>query len=797
MKRSFLRCGIIVLCVLAALLLLVGCDNGSECRDHDYGDWVQIKAPSCTEEGEEQRTCKNCDHYELRDVEATGHNYTHFVTPATCLSGGYTIHTCSCGFSYTDTYPDTVDHTWSDSVSEKPATERVEGARVYTCIVCHIQKKETIPCFEHVHRYPVVVTAPTCTEKGYTTHTCSCGDSYVDTYRDAVGHNYVDDVCQNCGKSLIPALELNSDGTSYVVTGMGMCEETEIIIPSTYKGLPVTAIEADAFGNNASITSISIPAGVVDIGAGAFVGCSSLISIDIDPGNKVYHSAGNCIIETESKKLIAGCASSVLPDDGSVIEIGEGAFRDCTGLASIVLPVGVTSISDNAFYGCTGLVSITIPDGVTSIGDGAFSGCHSLASITIPDSVTSIGGWMFYWCKSLVSITIPDGVTHIGEMMFWGCAKLASITIPDSVTDIGGYAFYGCERLVNIEIPAGVTHIGKGAFNLCTSLVSVNIPDNVNIIERYMFAGCSSLASITIPNGVTSIGEGAFSGCSSLESIIFPVGVTNVDEDAFRDCSKLVGIVIPDSVTSIGWGAFCNCTSLSEITIPRSVIALGERAFCGCSSLVSLIVDPDNEIYHSVDDCIIETKSKKLVATCLNSVVPSDGSVTSIGEYAFSGRSDLASIIIPDTVTTICDRAFSACQSLVDITIPNSVTSIGMYAFSGCSSLESITIPDSVTSIGGCAFCGCKSLVSITIPDGVTSIGDGVFDSCESLVSLTISDSVTSVGNSVFYRCKKLEKVSFKGTKEQWQTIYPEKKYSYKEMKFTVCCADGDVESWR
>lgn len=51
MKRSFLRCGIIILSVLSIMLLLAGCENGSECKDHDYGDWVQIKAPSCTEEG--------------------------------------------------------------------------------------------------------------------------------------------------------------------------------------------------------------------------------------------------------------------------------------------------------------------------------------------------------------------------------------------------------------------------------------------------------------------------------------------------------------------------------------------------------------------------------------------------------------------------------------------------------------------------------------------------------------------------------------------------------------------------
>ena len=87
-----------------------------------------------------------------------------------------------------------------------------------------------------------------------------------------------------------------------------------------------------------------------------------------------------------------------------------------------------------------------------------------------------------------------------------------------------------------------------------------------------------------------------------------------------------------------------------------------------------------------------------------------------------------------------------------DIIIPYSVdylereyivTSIGDGAFSGCSELTSITLPEGLTSIGGSAFRNCRGLTYITLPDGLTSIGDGAFYYCNSLTSITLPDGLT------------------------------------------------------
>ena len=83
-----------------------------------------------------------------------------------------------------------------------------------------------------------------------------------------------------------------------------------------------------------------------------------MTSITVEQGNVVYHSAGNCIIVTASKTLIAGCKNSIIPNDGSVTSIGDYAFYDCGGLTSITIPDSVTSIGRSAFEDCSGLTSI-------------------------------------------------------------------------------------------------------------------------------------------------------------------------------------------------------------------------------------------------------------------------------------------------------------------------------------------------------------------------------------------------------------------------------------------------------
>ena len=166
----------------------------------------------------------------------------------------------------------------------------------------------------------------------------------------------------------------------------------------------VTSIGEGAFENCGSLTAITIPVGVTSIGERAFAYCSNLTSMVVAEGNTTYDSRNNCnaIIETSCNTLIAGCASTIIPED--VTSIGNHAFVG-SSLTIITLPEGVTSIGEYAFTSCRSLTDITIPEGVMSIGEMAFAYCFDLTSITIPEGVTSIGDWAFYCCFSLTTIT--------------------------------------------------------------------------------------------------------------------------------------------------------------------------------------------------------------------------------------------------------------------------------------------------------------------------------------------------------------------------------------------------------
>lgn len=236
----------------------------------------------------------------------------------------------------------------------------------------------------------------------------------------------------------------------------------------------------------------------------------------------------------------------------------------------------------------------------------------------------------------------------------------------------------------NLEIVNGVL-----VRCLDQDITDVTIPNSVKIIGNGAFEDCIGLTSITIPDSVKSIGSLAFSNCSSLTSITIPDSVTSIGDYAFLGCSSLTSVTIPDGVTSIGYSAFRGCSSLTNITIPKSVTSISNSAFSICSSLNQILVAEGNTVYHSAGNCLIKTSEKILITGCKSSIIPTDGSVTSIGSSAFSGCGSLTSITIPDSVTSIGSSAFSDCSNLMCITIPNSVTSIGDWAFYGCNGLKS------------------------------------------------------------------------------------------------------------
>ena len=515
------------------------------------------------------------------------------------------------------------------------------------------------------------------------------------------------------------------------------CKAT--IIPNS-----VTLIGSNAFSGCTGLTSITIPNSVTSIGAYAFSACYGLTDI-------------YCNIAYPSNVTLGAGVFYYVPRTTCVLHVPVGTaelyratdqWRDFTNIVEEIMdPSEPISFADEK------VKQICVANWDTN-GDGELSYEEAQA-------VTDLGTVF----KNNQEITSFDelqyftSLTKIGNSTFYDCTNLTNISIPNSVTEIGSNAFGHCRSLTSITIPNSVTIIKSGAFIHCTGLTSMTIPNSVTTIEYGAFSSCRSLTSITIPNSVTSIGQEAFSYCTGLTSIIvdndnpiydsrencnaiiktatnklvagcqntiIPNSVTSIGNSAFSGCTGLTSVTIPNSVTSIGYDAFSACTGLTSVTIPNSVTSIGDNTFYYCESLTSIVVEKDNPIYDSRENCnaIIETATNKLVAGCQNTIIPN--SVTSIGNSAFSFCSGLTNITIPNSVTSIGDDAFYSCDGLTSVTIPNSVTSIGEYAFDYCTDLTdiycNIADPSNVTLGSGVFKYAPKSTCVLHVPAGTAEL---------------------------------------------------------------------------
>ena len=562
-------------------------------------------------------------------------------------------------------------------------------------------------------------------------------------------------------------------------------EEVNFPVKISYPSTKVTYVEGDdyfvtslggmAFSDNVNITSITIPDGITSIGSQAFSGCSNLYSVSLPSS-----------LTSVGEDAFTGCTSlNYYKEDGaSYLGNVNNPYVYLANVTTTVTEYTINSntkfIGDNAFSGNSTLTSVTIPEEVTSIGSSAFQSCSGLINITIPTGVVYIGSNAFENCSNLKNITIPTGVTIINEGTFSDCSGLTNVFFENNsqLTSIGASAFSGCSSLTDITIPSGVTIIGNSAFAR-SGLTSITIPDGVNDIGLMTFLSCESLKNVTLSETLIIVGGWAFSSCSSLESIIIPEGVISIGQAAFSGCSNLTNVSIPSSVTSIGNSAFNGCTllncyidefgvsylgnenehyiyladaptTLTEYTINNNCVTIGDNAFSGCSNLASITI-PENVT--GINESAFEDCS-----SLTNITIPSG--VTSIEDYTFRNCSGLTSITLPSSLTSIGWYAFDGCSSLTNVNLPNTLTSIGYRAFYNCSGLSNITIPEGVTSIESYAFEDCISLTSITLPSTLTNIGWSAFENCSSLTSITIPESVTSIDLWAFRYCDNLTTVT-------------------------------------
>ena len=452
MKRKIF---IILLAITAALccaFALAACDNGSSNdnppdnnplgsgnepgtskpseqepdHEHQFGDWVVITEPTCTEEGERRQSC-NCGTFKTEKIDALGHDLKYTAAkPFTCTEDGWNAYEeCqreNCGHTTKEIYP--AHHVYENR----------------SCKVCH-RFQADIQLSED-------------------------GKSYIFT---GFGDLTETDV-------VIPA-EIN--GIPVTAIGEGAFRGTEVTsveIPET-----ITVISEEMFENCKSLNKVIIPDTITSIGGGAFTGCDQLDFNEKENGNYFGSAAHPYLalisvkdktiesytIDAETKiiyyEAFDGCEnlkSITIPE--TVTELGASAFSNCTSLESVNLPNSIELIADFTFMGCTALKTIEIPTSVKRIAPLSFWGCTALENIEIPSSVTSIG-FSAFDSSGLKEITIPESVTEL-EAAFNYCEQLEKVYILGNITEIADDTFRECPKLSEIVLPASLTHIGAGAF---------------------------------------------------------------------------------------------------------------------------------------------------------------------------------------------------------------------------------------------------------------------------------------------------------------------------------------------
>lgn len=557
-------------------------------------------------------------------------------------------------------------------------------------------------------------------------------------------------------------------------------EPTEIEIPSEIDGLPVTSIWGGdrfapygAFYNCKSLTSVSVPDTMKNIGAGAFRSCSNLSVINLP--DSVNFIGENAFINTDIQNNNDNWQDISLYIGNHLIAVDKSISENFT------VKDGTICIAGAAFDSCADLTSVYLPDSVISIGDIAFSSCNNLTTINMSANIKKIGYYAFSGCSSLQNIVLPDGITDIDYGAFWGCSSLRSVTIPDSITDIKKWTFEKCSSLMNITIPDSVTNIGYYVFDQTRYYDDTdNWHDGILYIGKHLIkANEDILGECTINDGTICIAESAFNNCKNLTAININNELINIGNNAFYGCSSLSDVNIPNGVVRIGDDAFHSCTGLIDITIPSSVLIIGNHAdetgyygvgytaFYDCDSLTNITVDENNPNYMSDNGILFNKDKTELLAYPANKdlvVYEIPNGVIGIGSNIFRKCKNLTSVKIPDSATYIEQYAFNQSDNLLTVNIPDNITRIGTDAFSWCSSLYNIVIPDSVTEIGYGAFRYCTNLKSAVLPDDLTNISGETFSQCSNLSAVNIPKSLTVIPRQMFWGCSSLVNVTIPET---------------------------------
>ncbi len=640
---------------------------------------------------------------------------------------------------------------------------------------------------------------------------------------------------------------VNPDGQSAEFIGFKEGVLNSFEIASSYNGLPVTGfadgalskiassgkiilssniekIEEGLFAQSPYVSHIEIRPNVKGIEKDAFIGCLGLKELTYRGTVKAWEQVKkddrwNYGTAIEVVHCIDGDVSVTPHQDtnngsaGLTYRIAQNSSGDfyavftglgtCTDtdivIASDYFGYPVLELQNSIGADNNTVRSVTLPDSITVIPYAFFRRCMALERVIIPDSVKAIDLYAFSDCISLKEIKLPKSLEIIEQNAFSGCVSIEKVDLPDSLLEIGSYAFRNCTLLKKIAIPEGVTFIGLRSFE-GTLIDSIHIPKNV--IDMGVDLGYN-IKNITIDpeNPVYVItgnclidrerrillkvfGEPEFPNDGSIRYI---------DDSAFNGIDfEIKKLILPEGLEEFGWYLSEKLTELEELHIPSTFVDWNGSTFEYCANLKKVTVAEGNPRYYSAGNCVIDRDIGELVLGCNTSVIPNDGSVKSIGTYAFKNRGGLDSIVIPEGVVEIGHGAFMGCSSLREVKLPDSLEKISESAFSHCSALEEIEFGANVNMINLHAFAYCTSLKEVVLPDNLyeNCLGWDLFRNCTALEKVYVPHNVKYIN---FSGCTNLREIVYGGTIEEWNaiTIYDDDFHGTALERIT--CTDGVI----
>lgn len=614
------------------------------------------------------------------------------------------------------------------------------------------------------------------------------------------------------------------DKAAYAFKGL-MSTPTAISIAEGTK-----SITEGLFANQTYLTKVTVPSTLTYMGHKVFEGCRSLGEVEWNAEDcKLGQAYGAPFSATALYTITFGEKVRKIPDGlcsecryiteveipASVVEVGESAFYNCSGLEAVGFSENMTSIEAQAFQDCAKLSELILPNSLREIGGYAFSGCTGLETLSIPESVDSIGWSAFYntgleilvfnakncvleyesystaFPSSVRELEFGDAVECIPNYMCSKMTNLVRLKVGRNVREMPSNCFSNCKNLgtvewnaVNMEdagtpFASSVTQITFGKDveripeNLCSklkNLTSVVLPESLKEIGESAFEK-AGLVSVHIPDGVKSIESYVFKGCEALKEAVMGKEINYIGYSAFNSCSALENIVIPENVDSIAGYAFSNCSALTSIVIPDNVEVIDDHAFSDCEKLVSLTMGKKvRKIdYRAFDDCTaldsVYWNAEAFRGNGSEGVLPHTFRKIVFGEsveYVPVGlckdNANLTIVKMGSHIRTIGASAFKQCTALKEVVLPPDVASIEESAFYGCTALQAVDYPASLEYIGNTAFAN-TGLTSLFIPSTVKSFGTYAFSQNKELEWVVIAKDPFQHPNGLFGSCDKLQAI--------------------------------------